>query len=65
MRNPDSYPVRCRECGRIIAVREGNRIASSMRHRDRKKEIRVRLESGQKITILCDRCGEINELTGA
>lgn len=65
MRNPDSYPVRCRECGWIIAVREGNRIASSMRHRDRKKEIRVRLESGQKMTILCDRCGEINELTGA
>lgn len=61
----ERYAVRCRECGQIIAVREGNRISSSMRLRKRKKEVRVRLESGQKMTILCDRCGEINELTGA
>lgn len=60
----ERYAVRCHECGQIIAVREGNRISSSMRLRKRKKEVRVRLESGQKMTILCDRCGEINELTG-
>lgn len=60
----ERYAVRCRECGQIIAVREGNRISSSMRLRKRKKEVRVRLESGQKMKILCDRCGEINELTG-
>lgn len=65
MRNPDSYPVRCRSCGQILAIREENRVASSMRLRKRKKEIRMRLESGQKMTILCDRCGEINEIEGA
>lgn len=65
MTREERYPVRCRECGQVLAVREGNRVVSSLRHRNRKKEVRIRLESGQKMTILCDRCGEINELTGA
>lgn len=61
----ERYPVRCRECGNVLAVREGNLIVSTMRHRNRKKEIHVRLISGQDLTILCDHCGEINKLTGA
>lgn len=61
----DRYPVRCHECGQIIAVRHDNTVVSSLRHRSRKKEIRVRLEPGQTMTILCDKCGGRNEITGA
>ena len=61
----DRYPVRCRECGNVIAVREGNKVVSTMRHRTRKKEIIIRLYDGQKMNIVCDKCGQNNELTGA
>ena len=64
--NPEErYPVRCRECGNVIAVREKNFVSSTMRHRARKKELRVRLVSGQKMTISCDHCGEVNEIIGS
>lgn len=61
----ERYPVRCRECGNVIAVREGNLIISSMKHRNRKKEIRVKLISGQNAYIDCDKCGQNNQITGA
>ena len=65
MRNEDRYPVRCRECGNVIAVREGNTVTSSLRHRAKKKEVRVTLEPGQRLYIACERCGQTNTLTGA
>lgn len=61
----ERYPVHCRECGQVIAVREGNLIVSTMRHRNRKKELHVKLLAGQKMTILCDKCGVINEIIGS
>lgn len=65
MRDEERYPVRCRECGNVIAVREGNLIISSMKHRNRKKEVRVRLHPGQNLYIDCDKCGQGNMMTGA
>ena len=64
MREEERYPVRCRECGQVLAVREGNLIISSMRHRARKKEVRVKLEPGQNLYIDCDKCGQSNQLKG-
>lgn len=64
MREEERYPVRCRECGQVLAVREGNLIISSMRHRTRKKEVRVKLEPGQNLYIDCDKCGQSNQLKG-
>lgn len=61
----ERYAVRCRECGGVIAVREGNTVTSSLRHRAKKKEVRVTLETGQKMCIVCERCGQSNTLTGA
>ena len=61
----ERYPIRCRDCGNVLAVREGNHIESSMRHRSRKKELHIRLYAEQKMTILCDRCGTINEIIGS
>ena len=65
MRNEERYPVRCRECGNVLAVREGNYVVSTMRHRNRTKELHIRLNAGQKMTISCDHCGEINEIIGS
>lgn len=62
--NNERYPVRCRECGQVIAVREGNKVSSTMRYRNRKKEIRIRLEAGQRMDIVCDRCGADNQIIG-
>lgn len=64
MPDKERYPVRCIQCGNVIAVREGNFVASTMRYRSRKKEIHVKLISGQKMTILCDKCGEVNNILG-
>ena len=64
MRNEERYPVRCRECGNVIAVREGNTVTSSLRHRAKKKEVRVALVPYQKVIIVCERCGQSNTLTG-
>lgn len=65
MREDARYPVRCRECGQVVAVREGNLLISSLRHRSRKKEIRIRLDAGQKMHIVCDKCGCKNVVVGA
>lgn len=59
-----AYPVRCEKCGQVLAMRENNQIASIMRHRNRKKEIHIRLRKDQTMTILCDHCGSINKITG-
>ena len=61
----ERYPVRCRECGNVIAVREGNTVTSSLRHRAKKKEVRVELMTGQHLTIICEKCGCKNVMTGA
>ena len=65
MKHDERFAVRCRECGGVIAVREGNTVTSTLRHRARKKEVRVELITGQKLNIICDKCGRNNELTGA
>jgi ribosomal protein S27E len=59
-----TYPVRCEKCGQVLAMRENNQIASIMRHRNRKKEIHIRLRKDQVMTILCDHCGSINKIIG-
>ena len=64
-KNEERYAVRCRECGQVLAVRDGNMIESVMKHRNRKKELHVKLFAGQKMTILCDKCGVINEIIGS
>lgn len=64
MREGERYPVRCRECGWILATREGNLVISCLKHRNRKKEVRVKLESGQSMWIDCDHCGQSNQLKG-
>lgn len=65
MRSETSYPVRCRECGAVIAVRDGNRITASLLHRTKKKVVIVTLVQAQKMTIFCDKCGERNEIVGS
>lgn len=65
MRDDERCPVRCGECGQVIAVRVGNTVISSLKHRTRKKEVRVRLDPGQKMWIVCEKCGHDNMLTGA
>ena len=65
MKNDERYPVRCRECGNVIAVRQGNVVISTLRHRNRRKEVRVRLESGQRVWIICDRCETENGIIGS
>lgn len=60
----ERYPVRCSKCGNVIAVREANRISSSLRHRNRKKEVRVTLHPGQTLYIDCEKCGQNNMVTG-
>lgn len=64
MTREERYPVRCRECGQVLAVREGNRVVSSLRHRNRKKEIRVLLLAEQRLTIVCEKCGCENQIVG-
>lgn len=64
MREDERYPVRCRECGQVLAVRSGNIICSSLRHRTRKKEIHIRLFAEQKMTIVCERCECVNTIVG-
>ena len=64
-KSDERYPVRCRECGNVIAVREGNLVSSVMRHRNRKKEVRIKLIPGQTMTIHCEKCGQNNAITGA
>lgn len=59
-----AYPVRCEKCGQVLAMREDNLVASVMRHRNRRKEIHIRLKKDQVMTILCDHCGNINRITG-
>lgn len=63
MTGDKSTVVRC-VCGGVIAIRKGNTVTSSLKHRARKKEIRVTLRPGQRMEILCDRCGQNNILTG-
>lgn len=64
MKSDERYPVRCRECGQVLAVRTGNTVCSSLRHRSRKKEIRIQLFGEQKMTIVCERCGCENQIVG-
>lgn len=64
MKSDERYPVRCRECGQVLAVRTGNTVCSSLRHRSRKKEIRIRLFGEQKMTIVCEKCGCENQVIG-
>lgn len=64
MREGERYPVRCRGCGQVLAVREGNHVISSLRHRTRKKEIRIRLFAEQRMTIVCEKCGCENQVIG-
>lgn len=65
MRSDTSYPIRCRECGAVIGIRDGNRVTVSMRHRSRKKIVMMTLMQMQKMTIYCDKCGEKNEIVGS
>lgn len=65
MKGEERYPVRCGECGQVIAVRVGNTVISSLKHRTRKKEVRIKLNPGQKMFIVCEKCGHDNMLTGA
>ena len=65
MKIDERWPVRCGECGQVIAVRSGNAVVSSLKHRNRKKEVRVKLNPGQKMWIVCEKCGHENMLTGA
>lgn len=65
MKGEERYPVRCGECGQVIAVRVGNTVISSLKHRTRKKEVRIKLNPGQKMFIVCEKCGLDNMLTGA
>lgn len=65
MNRDERYPVRCRECSQILAVRHGNTVVSSMKHRSRKKEVRVCLNAGQKMNIVCEKCGCNNVIVGA
>lgn len=60
----ERYPIRCAECGNVIAVRQINTIVSALRHRNRRKEVRVRLEPGQRMWIVCDKCEHENLIVG-
>ena len=64
MKSDERYPVRCRECGQVLAVRTGNTVYSSLRHRARRKEIHIQLFGGQRMTIVCDKCGCENQIVG-
>lgn len=64
MREDERYPVRCRECGQVLAVRTGNSVCSTLRHRAKKKEIKVKLFAEQKMTIVCEKCGCENVIVG-
>lgn len=64
MKSDERYPVRCGECGQVIAVRVGNTVISSLKHRTRKKEVRIKLNPGQKMFIVCEKCGHENQVVG-
>lgn len=64
MKGEERYPVRCGECGQVIAVRVGNTVISSLKHRARKKEVRIKLNPGQKMFIVCEKCGHENQVVG-
>lgn len=64
MREEERYPVRCRECGQVLAVRTGNCVCSTLRHRAKKKEVKVKLFAEQKMTIVCEKCGCENQIVG-
>lgn len=59
------YPICCRKCGQVLAVREGNRVTARMKHRSRAKELRITLRRRQNMYIDCDKCGVSNQITGA
>ena len=63
MTGAETVLIRC-VCGGVIAVRKGNTVTSSLRRRGKKKEIRITLRAGQRMEILCDRCGGRNIVTG-
>ncbi len=64
MKTDERYPLHCGQCGNVIAVRRGNTVISSLKHRNRRKEVRVRLETGQKMWIVCDKCEHENQVVG-
>ena len=58
-----SIAVRC-VCGGVVAIRKVNTVTSSLKRRGHKKEVRITLRPGQRMEIICDRCGQKTIITG-